>query len=357
MAPADAARRGQLLVAAAAVRGRPRAPCSAPSMRHSATQVVGARGRRRRRRCSSTSPCGADAGRCAAFRSVGRAGLVVAVSLAIVSSVFIFALAHTTVAHVLLFQAIAPFLAALLAWVIPARARSRRAPGWRWRGARGRRDHGRRLARYSGGLLGDALCVVMSSGFALVIVITRRHREISMTPATALGMAIAFVAMAPFSHLGGVSARRLRAARRARRGPDRARADPLHGRCAADPAAQAGLITLIEVVLGPLWVWLIYREHPDTLDAGGRLGHRRRRAAARLPRAAPALRDGPGAGRALGRDRLGLRGVADGGVDVLGDRQPEVTAQRRRLVLRAHQAARAGSGAPRRRSARARSAR
>ena len=37
------------------------------------------------------------------------------------------------------------------------------------------------------------------------------------------------------------------------------------------PAAQAGLITLLEVVLGPLWVWLLYREHPDGLTlAGGR---------------------------------------------------------------------------------------
>ena len=36
-------------------------------------------------------------------------------------------------------------------------------------------------------------------------------------------------------------------------------------------AAQAGLIALLEVVLGPLWVWLIYREQPDGLTlAGGR---------------------------------------------------------------------------------------
>ena len=35
------------------------------------------------------------------------------------------------------------------------------------------------------------------------------------------------------------------------------------------PAAQAGLITLLEVVLGPLWVWLIYREQPDALTLAG----------------------------------------------------------------------------------------
>jgi drug/metabolite transporter (DMT)-like permease len=31
------------------------------------------------------------------------------------------------------------------------------------------------------------------------------------------------------------------------------------------PAAQAGLITLLEVVLGPLWVWLALDERPSTL--------------------------------------------------------------------------------------------
>ena len=40
-----------------------------------------------------------------------------------------------------------------------------------------------------------------------MIVITRRHREISMTPATALGMLIAFSAMAPFADFGGLSSR------------------------------------------------------------------------------------------------------------------------------------------------------
>jgi drug/metabolite transporter (DMT)-like permease len=35
------------------------------------------------------------------------------------------------------------------------------------------------------------------------------------------------------------------------------------------PAAQVGLITLLEVVLGPLWVWLALDERPDTLTLVG----------------------------------------------------------------------------------------
>jgi drug/metabolite transporter (DMT)-like permease len=35
------------------------------------------------------------------------------------------------------------------------------------------------------------------------------------------------------------------------------------------PAAQVGLITLLEVVLGPLWVWLALDERPSTLTLAG----------------------------------------------------------------------------------------
>ncbi len=35
------------------------------------------------------------------------------------------------------------------------------------------------------------------------------------------------------------------------------------------PAAQVGLITLLETVLGPLWVWLAYNERPSTITVVG----------------------------------------------------------------------------------------
>src|SRR4051812_11856620 len=52
-----------------------------------------------------------------ACRSVGRAGIAFAACLAVASGAFIVALNHTTVAHVLFIQAMAPVLAALLAWI------------------------------------------------------------------------------------------------------------------------------------------------------------------------------------------------------------------------------------------------
>jgi drug/metabolite transporter (DMT)-like permease len=267
MAPADAARRGQLLCAAAAIAWSSAGPVQRAVDATSATQVavragVGAlalfayllvrRGR----------------GTLAAFRSVGRAGLVVAVALAIVSSAFILALAHTSVAHVLLFQATSPFLAALLAWLvmregIPSRTWIAMAAALAGVAIMIGGSFG------SGGLWGDALCLVMSGGFALVIVITRRHREISMTPATALGMAIAFAATAPFSHFAGISGRDLFLLSALGAGQIALGLILFTAGARLIPAAQAGLITLLEVVLGPLWVWLIYREEPDALTIAG----------------------------------------------------------------------------------------
>ena len=46
------------------------------------------------------------------------------------------------------------------------------------------------------------------------------------------------------------------------------------------PAAEVALITLLEVVLGPLWVWIALSERPSTATlAGGAVVMRRRRAA------------------------------------------------------------------------------
>src|SRR4051794_14491801 len=64
-----------------------------------------------------------------ASRSVGRAGIAFAACVATASGSFIVALNHTTVAHVLFIQAMAPVLAALLAWLALGAPGRRRAAG------------------------------------------------------------------------------------------------------------------------------------------------------------------------------------------------------------------------------------
>jgi drug/metabolite transporter (DMT)-like permease len=260
MAPAEAARRGQMLVGAAAIAWSTAGPVQRAVDATPVTQVairagvavialiaylLWQRGR----------------GTYAALRTIGPAGLIVAFDLALVSTVFILALDRTSVAHVLLFQAISPFLAALLAWLVMGEVVFRRT--WTAMAAA--------LAGVaimvggslgSGSISGDALCVVMSTGFAVILVITRRHLEISMTPATAVGMVIAFTFAAPFSQFGGISPRDF--ALLAALGVGQMALGLILFTAGARliPAAQAGLITLLEIVLGPLWVWLLYREDP-----------------------------------------------------------------------------------------------
>jgi drug/metabolite transporter (DMT)-like permease len=116
-----------------------------------------------------------------AFRSVGLAGVAVAVCVATASGSFIAALNHTSVARVLFILAVAPVLAALLARVTLGESITRRtvvamavalaglalmlgAPG-------------------EGSLAGDGLAFLAALAFALVIVITRWRHDVSMTPA------------------------------------------------------------------------------------------------------------------------------------------------------------------------------
>jgi drug/metabolite transporter (DMT)-like permease len=269
MAPADAARRGQMLVGAAAIAWSTAGPVQRAVDATPPTQVA-IRAGFAALALFSYLAWQRGRGAFAAFRTIGGAGLFVAFDLALVSTVFILALDRTSVAHVLLFQAIAPFLAALLAWLVSGELVSRAT--WLAMAAA--------LAGVaimvggsigSGNISGDALCVVMSAGFAVILVITRRHHEISMTPATALGVAIAFVATAPFSHFGGISAGDFTLL--AALGVAQMALGLILYTAGARliPAAQAGLITMLEIVLGPLWVWLLYQENPGipTLLGGG----------------------------------------------------------------------------------------
>jgi drug/metabolite transporter (DMT)-like permease len=202
-----------------------------------------------------------------AFRSVGLAGVAVALCVATASGSFIAALNHTSVARVLFILAVSPVLAALLARVTLGEPLTRRtvvamalalagvalmlgAPG-------------------EGSLAGDGLSFLVALAFALMIVITRWRQDVSMAPATCLSQAILVVAFVPFAspgEIGGADVAWLAALGVGQIGLGFAL---LTVGARLIPAAQVGLITLLEVVLGPLWVWLALDEGPTTLTLVG----------------------------------------------------------------------------------------
>jgi drug/metabolite transporter (DMT)-like permease len=198
----------------------------------------------------------------AAFRGIGRAGLVTAVCMAIASGTFIIALNHTSVAHLLFILAISPLVAALIARVVLGERVSRNT----WiamliallgvvvmLGGGG-----------GGDMLGDGLAIAATISFAVSIVLTRRHREISMAPASCLSQVFVLLVAAPFMDPGSADGKDLVLLALLGAGQIGLGLALMTVGARLIPAAQTALIGLLEVVLGPLWVWLAYTEEPTT---------------------------------------------------------------------------------------------
>lgn len=194
------------------------------------------------------------------MRGSGWAMVGVSVSTALASGSFIVALNYSTVANVLFLQAAAPMVAALLAWATLGESVSRRS----WMamvialagvgvmvGAPG-----------NGGILVTLLTIVIPLSFAVSIVITRHHRHMSMAPATALAQVLIFVCAAPFAHPGAVDGRNFVLLIALGAGQIGLGLALLSIGARLIPAAEIATITLLEVVLGPLWVWIAVSERP-----------------------------------------------------------------------------------------------
>ena len=197
-----------------------------------------------------------------AFRSVGLAGVGVAVCIAIASGSFIAALNETSVARVLFMLAISPMLAAALAWMLlgePVSRRSAFAMAMAFAGV------AVMVGSPGGGnLTGDAIAFLTSIGFALALVITRHRRDVSMAPATILSQVLLVLVFAPFASASELGSGDLGWLALLGAGQIGLGLVLLTIGARLIPTAQVALISLLEVVLGPLWVWIALGERPDT---------------------------------------------------------------------------------------------
>ena len=181
----------------------------------------------------------------AAFRAIGGPGLAVAACFAVASTAFVVALAHTTVANVLLVQAGVPLLAALLARL----ALGERIAGPTWAAiAATLLGVAVMVSGSLGGTAsptGDLLALTIAVAYATATVVTRRFARVRMTPAAVPRRgARRRLRRDPG---GGLSPRRLRgdagragAARRLRGAELRARAGALRHRRAAAAGGDRG---------------------------------------------------------------------------------------------------------------------
>ena len=202
-----------------------------------------------------------------AFGSIGRGGLAVTVLMASSSGSFIAALNYTSVANVLFMQALAPVLAAVLGTLVgePVARRTWIAMAVAVVG----------VGLMVGGpshpsLAGVTLSLLMSVSFAGTIVITRVQREVSMAPATCLSQLLVLLFAAPFASTASVGGNDLALLVGLGVGQIGLGLIFLTIGARLIPAAEVALITLLEIVLGPLWVWIALSEQPSaTTLAGG----------------------------------------------------------------------------------------
>jgi drug/metabolite transporter (DMT)-like permease len=199
-------------------------------------------------------------------RSIGRPGLVVGVCFAISSISLVVALGLTSVANTLVVMSTTPIAAALLGRIVlgePVR--------WRTWVAAGATVVGVVVmvggSAGGGSRVGDAVAALMPLSMAVATVVIRRHRQVAMVPAVAVGTVLALLVSLPFVESFAVSPRDfalLVVFGAGQLGLGLA----LYALGARDaPPADVALVSLLEPVLGPLWVWLVIGERA----AGGAL--------------------------------------------------------------------------------------
>jgi drug/metabolite transporter (DMT)-like permease len=202
-----------------------------------------------------------------AFRAIGRNGLAIAALMAVSSGSFIVALNHTTVANVLVMLALAPILAAALGYVVlrePVTTRTMLAMGLAVVG----------VAVMVGGPgrpsgLGTGLALVSGVSFAVALVLSRRGRDVSLVPALCLSQAFALLAFVPFAHPGQIGGSDLGLLLLLGFGQSTLGLIFLALGARLIPAAEVALISLLEIVLGPLWVWIARSERPGAGTIAG----------------------------------------------------------------------------------------
>lgn len=202
------------------------------------------------------------------IRNAGGALFASAFGVAGSMIAFILALGLAPVANVLIVFGATPFITALLARVVLGEPLHRHTVVAMAAATAG-------LTMSVVGSLAAGAVAGMAVAFIVVLcmsanyVIVRRHRHVGMTPAVLLAGVISAVISAPFADPSTVSAAELPWLLAL--GPGQLAGGLLLYMAALKriPAGRAALLGLLELVLGPIWVWLIDGEKPGDLTLLG----------------------------------------------------------------------------------------
>ena len=213
---------------------------------------------------------GAGAG--AAFRAVGRSGLIAAVCLAGAFSLFIFALLETTVANVVFTVGLSPLFAAVFAWVV---LREALAPSTFVAIAASVAGIGLMVGDglVSGTVLGNLLALGACLCYSAALVAMRKGQSVDMIPAVCLaGLRAALVAaVAALAAPAGLAVSGRDFGLAVTLGVVQLGFQYILLTVAIRhvPAAEVALIGRASLVLAPIWVWLGVGEVPSALTLAG----------------------------------------------------------------------------------------
>jgi drug/metabolite transporter (DMT)-like permease len=193
------------------------------------------------------------------FAALGKPGWLFAIVSGVDMVIYITSLTLTTVAHVAIIYGIVPFVAAGLSWLVIREVPTRRAivasavalAGVVVMVGTGARE---------GSLFGDLLAFLMTIGMAVLMVISRRHRDMPILAAACLSAILSAVACWPLALHALPSNTQL--AELAMFGLINSAVGislfTLGARMI--PAVESALIGSLDAPLAPVWVWLAFGE-------------------------------------------------------------------------------------------------
>ena len=193
--------------------------------------------------------------------AIGRAGLLAATCSTLGTICFVLALRATAVADVTIIYATAPFIAAGIAW------------SWGGEKPRGATLVASALALLGvvamvgggsegGALFGQALGFAMTALLALMMVVIRRNRHVSLLPAACLSAFACAALVLPLASPAAVTAGELAALFAFGTTQFGLGLLLLTIGSRRVPATRASLLGNLELPFAPLWVWLAFGEVP-----------------------------------------------------------------------------------------------
>ena len=202
------------------------------------------------------------------IRNAGPSLVMSAVTMAGSMVAFILALAHAPVANVLIVFGATPFITALLARLFLGEPLHRHTLV-----AMAIASAGLMISVASslkaGAAFGMAIALIVALCMSSNYVVVRHRRDVGMAPALLLAGVIAALVALPFARLGTVEARHVPWLLAL--GPGQLAGGLLLYMASLKriPAGRAALLGLLELVLGPIWVWAIDGEKPGDLTLLG----------------------------------------------------------------------------------------